>query len=77
MFAREFNQQVQFRRAVLEGIARAFVTLEHILAERTMIIFAQRAAGERDALDLADDVMRALILAFGQSRFVRLQKFGF
>src|SRR5256885_2141263 len=38
--ARELHQQIEFDRAVLKKIARAFMALEHVLAELPMIIIA-------------------------------------
>src|SRR2546430_5617068 len=36
------SQQVQFLRAILEEIARAFMALKHVLAELPMIVRSQR-----------------------------------
>ena len=67
---RDIHQRIQFRGAVLEKVARAFVALVHILAELRVVAIAQRAFAENHALNFTDDVISALIFAFGQLCFV-------
>src|ERR1043165_5007274 len=55
-FARDIYERVEFGNAVFEKIARAFVTLEKILAELFDVAFTQRALTENDALDFANDM---------------------
>src|SRR2546425_2077056 len=46
MHPRQLHQQIEFRGAVFEMIARAFVTLKQVLAELLEIVFAQRPRAE-------------------------------
>ena len=63
MAASEFDEQIEFSGAVFKKVARAFVALEHVLAELAMIIISQSAFSRSDARDFADDVPCAFVFA--------------
>jgi hypothetical protein len=71
----EFDEQIEFFRAVFEKVARTFVALKHVLAELAVIVVAQCAFAGDNTLDFRDNVPRALIFASGQFGFVRLESF--
>ena len=73
MLASEFDEQIEFGGAVLEKVARAFVALEHVLAELAVIIIAQCPFARNDALDFGDNVPGAFIFTLSQSCFVRFE----
>jgi hypothetical protein len=65
MLAGEFYQEIEFFRAVLEQVARAFVALEHILPKLPVIIGSQGPFSCYDALNLGNNVPRAFIFPPG------------
>ncbi|MDB6064446.1 MAG: hypothetical protein JWR26_654 [Pedosphaera sp.] len=74
--AGEVHEGVEFRGAVLEEVAGAFVALEHVLAEQAMVVLPQCADAMDDALDFSDHMEGALILAFGEFGFFGGEAFG-
>jgi hypothetical protein len=71
---RQFDQQIQLRRAVQEMVAGAFMALEHVLAELFQVSVAQSAGAEDDALNFTADVVGALKLARGEFLAVGLEQ---
>src|SRR4051812_13196604 len=70
------NERIEFRGAVFEKIAGAFMALKHENAELGEITVAERARAEDDALDFANDMVSAGVFAFGEFMLIRRQEFG-
>src|SRR5258708_3172387 len=60
--ASDFDQNVELFGAVFEEVARTLVALEHVLTELNEVAIAQGPCAKNDTLDLADDVVGALVL---------------
>ena len=70
----EGDEEIEFRAAIVEVITRALVALKHELAELREVAVAQDARARRHALVLPDDMIGALILAFGEPLAVAAQE---
>lgn len=73
MGASQFHQQIKLRSAVLQKVSRAFMALEHVLAELAMIVVAQRPFARHHPLNFGNDVPGAFIFAGGQFGPVRFK----
>ena len=73
---REGDEFIECRASVAEQFARAFVALEHELAELGEVAGVQRPRGGDDAPGFGDDVAGALELAFGEVVLPGFEKRG-
>src|SRR3954464_4739713 len=69
------NERIEFRGAVFEKVAGAFMALKHENAELGEVTVAERARAQDDPLDLANDMVSAGVFAFGKFMLIRREKF--